>query len=181
MKNKVLLLILIFTLGYQNNFAQKFGYVDTEFITSKMPEYKAAQTQIEELTKSWINDIADKNEEIELLIKNLRMEEALLTDEMKLDRQNKINEKEKEVRDLQNKTFGLNGELIKKKQDLMKPILDQIAKALEKVVRDKKIDFIFDKSSENITMLYTNPRHDYTDYIMEELGISADQIKEKNK
>ncbi|MBP6386342.1 MAG: OmpH family outer membrane protein [Pseudarcicella sp.] len=181
MKFKVLILFLILALGVQKNYAQKFGYIDTEFITSKMPEYKTAQSEIETLTQSWIKDISDKNEEIEQLAKSLRMEESLLTDDMKQERQKKINDKEKEARDLQNKAFGLNGELVKKKQELMKPILDQIAKALEKVVRDKKIDFIFDKSSESISMLYTNPRHDYTDYIMEELGISADQLKEKNK
>lgn len=161
--------------------AQKFGYIDTEFITSKMTDYQNAQTDIENVTAKWVKEISDKNAEVEKLEKAYRAEEVLLTEEMKQTRQRAIAEKSKEARDYQNKVFGINGELIKKKQDLMKPILDEIAKAVEKVVRQKRLDFIFDKSSDNVTMIYTNPQHDYTDYVMEELGISPDQLKEKEE
>ncbi len=161
--------------------AQKFGYIDTEFITSKMPDYEKAQLDIEALTDKWIKEIAAKNEEVEKLERAYRAEEVLLTEEMKQQRQRMIADKQKDVRALQNKVFGINGDLIKKKQELMKPILDEIAKAVEKVARQKRLDFLFDKSSDGLAMLYTNPIHDYTDYIMEELGISTEQLKEKER
>lgn len=161
--------------------AQKFGYIDTEFITSKMPDYEKAQLDIEALTDKWIKEIAAKNEEVEKLERAYRAEEILLTEEMKQQRQRVIADKQKDVRTLQNKVFGINGDLIKKKQELMKPILDEIAKAVEKVARQKRLDFLFDKSSDGLAMLYTNPIHDYTDYIMEELGISTEQLKEKER
>lgn len=161
--------------------AQKFGYIDTEFITSKMPEYEKAQSEIEVLTDKWIKEIATKNEEIEKLERAYRAEEVLLTEEMKQQRQRVIVDKQKDVRTLQNKVFGINGDLIKKKQEIMKPILDEIAKAVEKVARQKRLDFLFDKSSDGLAMLYTNPIHDYTDYIMEELGISTEQLKDKER
>ncbi|MDH4460058.1 MAG: OmpH family outer membrane protein [Flectobacillus sp.] len=161
--------------------AQKFGYIDTEFITSKMPEYERAQAEIEVLTDRWIKEISLKNEEIDKLERAYRAEEVLLTEEMRQQRQRGISDKQKDVRTLQNKVFGINGDLIKKKQEVMKPILDEIAKAVEKVARQKRLDFLFDKSSDGLAMLYTNPVHDYTDYIMEELGISTEQLKEKER
>lgn len=181
MKKKIFLLILPIFCFVINAKAQKIGYIDTEYITSKMPEYKAAQAEIEKLTAKWIKEVSDKNDEVVKLEKSYRAEEILLTEEMKQQRLRAIADKEKEAKDLQNKVFGYNGDLLKKKQDIMKPVLDEVAKSVEKIARLKKIDILFDKSSDGISMLYTNPIHDYTDYILEELGISPDQLKEKER
>ena len=181
MKKKIFLLILplfCFALSLK---AQKIGYIDTEYITSRMPEYKAAQAEIEKLTAKWVKEVSDKNDEVAKLEKTYRAEEILLTEEMKQQRLRTISDKEREAKDLQNKIFGYNGDLLKKKQDIMKPVLDEVAKSVEKVARLKRIDILFDKSSDGISMLYTNPIHDYTDYILEELGISPDQLKEKER
>jgi outer membrane protein len=178
---KIFLLILplfcaVFTLK-----AQKFGYIDTEYITSRMPEYINAQAEIEKLTTKWIKEVSDKNDEVTKLEKAYRAEEILLTEEMKQQRLRTISDKEKEAKDLQNKVFGYNGDLLKKKQGIMKPVLDEVARAVEKIAKSKRLDFLFDKSSDGLAMLYTNPIHDYTDYILEELGISPDQLKEKER
>lgn len=181
MNKQKFLLILTFLISCLGAYAQKIGYVDTEYITSKMPAYKKAQEDIEALTAQGIKQVADKNDEVAKLEKAYRAEEVLLTEEMKQQRLKTIADKEKEVKELQNKIFGINGELFKKKQDIMRPILDEIAKALEKIARQKRLDIIFDKSSDGLAILYTNPVHDYTDYVMEELGISVEQLKEKEK
>eukprot|EP01136_Pigoraptor_vietnamica_P022110 Opistho-1_new@72905 len=181
MKKRIFLLILPFLCFCASIKAQKFGYIDTEYVTSKLPEYKNAQEEIEKLTSKWIKEVAAKNEELSKLEKAYRYEEVLLTEEMKVQRLKVIAEKEKEAKELQNKIFGFEGELFKKKQDIMKPVLDEVAKAVEKVAKLKKLDILFDKSSEGLAMLYTNPTHDYTDYVMEELGISPEQIKEKQE
>jgi len=97
-------------------------------------------------------------------------EEILLTEEMKKERMTAISKKEEEVKSLNNEIFGLNGQLFQKKKEIMRPIMDVIYNSCEKVARAKKIMFLFDKASD-ISMIYTDPRHDYTDYIMEELGI----------
>jgi outer membrane protein len=178
---KIILLILPFFCATLNLKAQKFGYIDTEYITSRMPEYTNAQAEIEKLTTKWIKEVSDKNDEVTKLEKAYRAEEILLTEEMKQQRLRAISDKEKEAKDLQNKVFGYNGDLLKKKQDIMKPVLDEVAKAVEKIAKSKRLDFLFDKSSDGLAMLYTNPIHDYTDYILEELGISPDQLKEKER
>ncbi|MEA5257408.1 OmpH family outer membrane protein [Arcicella aquatica] len=181
MKKRIFLLILPFLCLCSSIEAQKFGYIDTEYVTSKLPEYQSAQAEIEKLTTKWIKEVSTKNDELAKLEKAYRAEEVLLTEEMKVQRLKVIADKEKEAKELQNRIFGFDGELIKKKQDIMKPVLDEVAKAVEKVARLKKLDFLFDKSSDGLAMLYTNPIHDYTDYVMEELGISTEQLKEKQE
>ena len=152
--------------------AQKFGYVDSEFILGKMPEYQKALSEIDKFADKWSKDIQDKYVDIERLQKAYQAEEILLTEDMKRDRQRVLMEKEREAREYNNKVFGYQGLLFEKKKELIKAPMEQIHRALEKVAAQKKLDFIFDKASDFV-MLYTNPRHDYTDYVMEELGLDA--------
>ena len=150
--------------------AQKFGYVDTEFIFGKMPEYQKALSEIDKFADKWSKDIQDKYVEIDKLQKAYQAEEILLTEDMKRDRQRLISDKEREAREYNNKVFGYQGLLFEKKKELMKAPMELVNRAVEKVCLQKKLDFIFDKASDFV-MLYTNPRHDYSDYVMEELGL----------
>lgn len=171
--------ILLFA---SSSYAQKFGYVDTEFITSKMPEYAKAQQQIDQNTKTWLAEVEKKKEELEKLEKEYKLEELLLTEDLKLQRQAAIQAKSKEAKAFENQVFGAEGELFKLKQAAYKTILDQISKAIEKVVRAKRLDFIFDKANDGLVLLYTNPVHDYSDYVLEELGVELDpNLVEKTK
>lgn len=154
-------------------FAQKFGYVDTEFIFSKMPEYQKALTEIDKFADRWSKDILDKQAEIEKLQRTYQAEEILLTDDMKRERLRVISEKEREAREYNNKVFGYEGLLFQKKKELIKAPMEIVQRAIEKVASQKKLDFVFDKASDFV-MLYTNPRNDYTDYVMEELGLDMD-------
>jgi outer membrane protein len=164
------LFFLILSLISATAFSQKFGYIDSEFITSKMPEYQDAINAMNTYSEQWIKDIETKHQEVAEMKRTFEQEEILLTEEMKKDRQAEIAAKEQEVKKLNNDIFGLNGQLFQKKKEIMKPIMDAIYTSCEKVARQKKLMFIFDKASD-ISMIYTDPRHDYTDYVMEELGI----------
>ncbi|CAH0996945.1 hypothetical protein EMA8858_03080 [Emticicia aquatica] len=177
MKKTIFLLFL--ALVSIQSFAQKFGYIDSEFITSKMPEYKKAQEDMEKYSEKWVLDIQSKYTELEKMRQQFQQEEILLTADMKRDRQKNIDDKESEIKELNNKVFGMNGLLFLKKKELMKAILDDIYKACEKVARQKQLMFIFDKASD-LSMIYTDPRHDYTDYVMEALGISLKEDKNQN-
>ncbi len=150
--------------------AQKFGYVDTEFVYSKMPEYQKALSEIDKFTDKWAKDIQDKYADIEKMQRAYQAEEILLTDEMKRDRQRLLSDKEREAREYNNKVFGYEGMLYQKKKELMRTPMDMVIRAIEKVSLQKKLDFMFDKASDFV-MLYTNPRHDYTEYVMEDLGL----------
>jgi outer membrane protein len=158
----------------QRTYAQKFGYIDTEFITSKMPEFQKVQTALNEKTKNWLKEVADKQEAVAQLEKEFHLEELLLTDELRQQRLATIKLKDQEAKAYQEKVFGEEGELFKAKQNAMKPILDEISKALERVVRQKRLDFVFDKANDGLALIYTNPIHDYSDYVLEELGLELD-------
>ena len=173
---------LVLMLSASSSFAQKFGYVDTEFITSKMPDYAKVQQQIDQNTKNWLAEVEKKKEELAKLEKEFKLEELLLTEDLKQQRLAAIQTKTKEARAFENQVFGAEGELFKMKQAAYKSILDQISKAIEKVVRAKRLDFIFDKANDGLVLLYTNPVHDYSDYVLEELGLELDpNLAEKTK
>ncbi len=169
MKKTVFLVLLssVLSLGVQ---AQKFGYVDMEYITSKMPEYKKAEEEMNQFSERWAKEIQEKGAEIDRLQRAFMAEEVLLTDELKRKRQNEIREKELETREYNNKVFGMNGMMLEKKKELMKPVMERLQRSIEKVCSQRRLDFLFDKSSD-IVIVFSNPRHDYTDYVMEDLGI----------
>ena len=162
------------------NFAegQKFGYIDTNFILSKMPEYAKAQSEIDQLSSGWQKEVEDMTKNVEALYSSLKAEEVLLTDEMKSERLEAIHKKEAEAKEYQRKVFGFGGLFFLKKQELIKPLQDKVWDAVEKVAKQNRLAIIFDKSSE-LVMIYTDPRHDYTDFVLEELGLGDpnDKIK----
>jgi outer membrane protein len=177
MKKVLFFVILIVCSASFSASAQKFGYVDTEFVFGKMPEYQKALTEIDKFADKWSRDIQDKYVEIEKLQKGYQAEEILMPDDLKRDRQRAISDKEREAREYNNKVFGYEGLLFQKKKELMKAPMETVNRAIEKVAAQKKLDFMFDKASDFV-MLYTNPRHDYTDYVMEELGLGQEQAKQ---
>jgi outer membrane protein len=169
---KILFLIFLSLFLTQVSFAQKFGYVDSEFILSKMPAYASAQKEVDKLSETWQKDIEVRYKDIDKMYKSYQAEEVLLTEEMKKKRQNEILEKEKEVKEYQKKIFGFEGQLFKKRQELVKPVQDEVYEAIEKVAKQRQLQIVFDKSG-GLVMLYTNPVHDYTEYVLEALGLAS--------
>ena len=161
-----LLLLLIVGSGY----SQKWGYVDTEFILSKIPAYKEAQDEINTLSLSWQQEIQTMYKEIEALYNKLQVEEVLLTKEMRDERMAEIKLREEEVKEYHKKVFGFEGLFFLKKKELIKPVQDQVFEAVEKVAKENRLQMVFDKSGE-LVLIYTDPIHDYTDYVLEELGL----------
>ncbi len=150
--------------------AQKFGYIDSEYITAKMPAYKEAVQTMDDYAKKWVAEIDKKKEELYQKKIKFQQEEILLTETMKEERQLALQNEELELSKLNNQVFGIEGLLFEKKKDIMLPILDEIYKACERVARERRLAFIFDKSSD-ISIIYSDPRHDYTDYVMEVMGL----------
>ncbi len=158
--------------------AQKFGYVDTKYIMSKMPEYQEYQGQVDKLAKEWEGQVREMRKEIDGLYAALNAEEVLLTPEMKSERLAEIKAKENQMKKFQTDVFGFEGLLYLKKKELIKPVQDEVFEAIEKVCRENRLAIMFDKAGELI-MIYTDPRHDYTDFVLEtlELGDPNDTIQ----
>ncbi len=149
--------------------AQKYAFVDTEYILNHIPSYKAAKSQLDKTSEEWQKEIETKYTEIEQMYKDYQAEKVLLTDEIRKTREDEIINKEKEVKELQKNYFGQSGSLYKKRQELIKPIQDEIYKAVKDIATESGYAVIFDTSS-GPTMLYTNPRYDVSDEVLEKLG-----------
>ena len=174
----IILTFLAICLWYSPVQAQKFGYVNTNFILNKMPEYNSAKAEIDKLSQGWQEEIQTMQQDIAAMYAALQAEEVLLTPEMKEERENTIKKKEDYLKEYQKKVFGFEGLFFLKKKELIKPVQDKVYEAVEKVAREHRLQIVFDKSGE-LVMIYTDPIHDYTDYVLEklDLGDPNDVIK----
>ncbi|CAI8320092.1 MAG: hypothetical protein CNE98_02620 [Bacteroidetes bacterium MED-G17] len=169
MKNIVLAIVLS-TLGFQNLHAQRFAFVDTDYLLNQMPDYRSAQKEIDQMSENWQKEIEQKYMEIEKMYKTYQVEKPLLTASDRKKREEQIILKERETKDFQNKIFGYEGELFKEKEKRIKPIQDKVYTAIQKVAKDNALDFIFDKSGQT-SMLFTNSKFDKSDEVLDELGV----------
>jgi outer membrane protein len=180
MKKIFLAALVIIIAANSNTFAQKFAYVNSEYILENIPEYKTAQDQLDQISAGWQKDIELKYADIDKMYKAYQAEQILLTDDLKKKREEEIVAKEKEVKDFQKLKFGFEGELFKKKQDLVKPIQNKVYNAIKKLATDGAYSFIFDKSSDLI-MLYANSKYDKSDEVLAAMGYKAVEKKKITK
>lgn len=173
----ITIFFLIFGLNFVN--AQRFGYIDTDFILNKMPEYKKAQEEINRLSELWTKEIQTMAKNVEAMYSTLQAEQVLLTEEMRKERTELIKKKEAELKEYQNKVFGFGGLFFLKKAELIKPVQDKVWDAVDKVAKQNNLAIVFDKSGE-LVMIYTDPRYDYTDFVLDELGLGDPNDKIKN-
>ena len=173
-KPQVILSLVFITLwaisGNSAAYGQKLGYVNTDFVLSKMPEHQKAQAEVDALAVKWQEEISGMQQAIDEKYSELKVEEVLLTEAMRKERVAEISEQEKTLKEYQQKVFGFEGLYYLKKQELMKPLQDEVFDAVEKVAKQNKLQFVFDKAGD-LVMIYTNPIHDYTDYVLDELGL----------
>ena len=169
MKKLLLVACSLCLLGITAN-AQRYGIVDTKYILDKMPDYKEAQKKLDQFSEQWQKEIEGKQAELDKMYKDFEAEQAMLSDELKKKRQTEIFNKEKETRELQRRRFGFEGDLFKRRQELIKPIQDRVYNAIQKIAVAKQYDFILDKS-EGITVIFADPKLDRSEDVLRELGV----------
>jgi outer membrane protein len=173
---KKVILIVCFTLfAFTASFAQRFAYVDSDYILKHMPEYASAQKQLSSLSDQWQKEVDSRFAEIDRLYKAYQADQVLLTPDMKKRREAEIVDKEKAAKDFQRQKFGPDGELSQKSTAVIKPIQDRVAKAVQGVAEADNLDMIFDKNSE-VIMLFANPRYDKSDDVIKRLGLKPGVI-----
>jgi len=152
------------------SFAQRYAVIDTKYILDKMPEYTAAQEKLDQFSKMWQQEIDAKAAILDKMYKEYDAEQVMLSDQLRKKREDQIYNAEKELRDLQRQRFGFEGDLFKKRQELVKPIQDKVYNAIQKLAAEKMYDFILDKS-EGITVIFADPKLDKSDEILKALGV----------
>ena len=149
--------------------AQKYAFVDSEYIRKNIPAFTAAQEQLDKLSKQWEKEVADGYAVVEQMYKSYQNDAVLLSQDMKTKREEAIIAKEKEMKDLQNKYFGMEGDLFKKREELVKPIQDEILKAIKEMAVEGSYAVIFDTAAGG-NILFANPKFDLSDQVLEKLG-----------
>jgi outer membrane protein len=159
------LLAVIFTLQLH---AQRYAVIDTRYILNKLPEYEDAQKKLDAFSTQWQKEIDEKQVVLDQLYRNFEAERVMLSDELLKKREDDLFNKEKELRDLQKKRFGFEGDLFKRRQELVKPIQDRVYNAVQKIAVVRQYDLVFDKS-EGITIIFADPKLDRSDDVLKEL------------
>jgi outer membrane protein len=166
---KLFLTLAVSFLTITNSNAQKFAYVDTDYILNKIPDFRQAQDKLDALSADWQKEIENKYADVEQMYRAYQQEQVLLTDEMKTKREETIIKKETGAKNLQQKYFGPEGDLYAKRQELIRPIQDKIHDAIKQLAANNKYQVIFDSSSDLI-MLYKNDNLDKSDKVLELMG-----------
>lgn len=166
---KILLLTIILTGVFNIAQAQKYAFVDTDYILDNIPAYRSAQEQLDQISRQYQKELEDLHAELDQMFKDFQAEAVLLSNDMKRRREDVIVSKEKEYKKLQRQYFGPEGDLFKKRESLVKPIQDDIYNAIQDVATQGNYAVIFDKAA-GVSMLYTNPKYDLSDQILEKLG-----------
>lgn len=167
---KKTILSLAFFLTLSQGMAQNYAVIDTRYILDKLPEYKLADSKIKMLGEQWQKEIDNKQSDLDKLYKGYESEKFMLTEDLKKKRETELFNKEKEVRDMQKKRFGYEGDLFKERQNIIKPIQDKVFNAILKLAAARGLDFVLDKS-DGITVIFADPKLDKSDDVLREMGI----------
>lgn len=167
---KLFLTLLLPILAVTAAFAQRFAYVDSDYILKHIPEYASSKKQLDAISSQWQKETDDRFQEIDRMYKAYQADQVLMTGDMKKRRENEIVDKEKAAKDFQRQKFGPDGELAQRSTALIKPIQDRVAKAVQATAESENLDMIFDKNSE-VIMLYASPRYDKSAAVITRLGL----------
>ncbi len=150
--------------------AQRYAIIDTKYILDKMPDYKGAQKILDDVASNWQKEIDASQTELDKMYKDYEAEQVMLSEELRKKREDQLFIKEKNLRDQQRGRFGFEGDLFKKRQELIKPIQDKVYNAVQKLAVQRGYDFILDKS-EGITVIFADPKLEKSEDILKELGV----------
>lgn len=168
---KKVILAFFLLMGMVNAaMAQRYAYVDTQYILDQMPEYSEAQLELDKASEQWQNEIEVLFEDVEKKRKEFQAEAILLPDEIKKQREKEIMDAEFKAKEIQKKRFGVGGDLFAKREELIKPIQDKIFNAIQEIAADRNYAFVFDKANQS-NLLFADPKYDISDQVLRKMGI----------
>jgi len=170
MKRLLFVCAMVVAFGF-NAQAQRYCVIDSKYILEKITDYRDAQTRLDQQSKVWQTEIDNQMAEVDRMYKSYQAERAMLGDDIRKKREEEIMTKEKAARDLQKQRFGYEGDLFKKRQEMVKPIQDRVYTAVQKVATTKGYDIVLDKAG-GVTLFYANPTLDKSDDVLKQLGVN---------
>lgn len=170
MKKLALICLIVFGTTFAN--AQKYAYIDSDFILNSMPEYKESKEKLDKLAERWTEEIESRYQELRVKKDNFAREEVLLPSEEKNKRKEELTKLETEAMEMQKMRFGVNGDYFQKRQELIKPIQDKVFDAMQKVASKRNYSFVFDKANQS-NLVYADSKFDISDEVLKEMGITS--------
>lgn len=146
--------------------AQRIAVINVNEIMESIEEYQEAQEELDRLASKWRQDIAQEYDKIKGMYNRYQAEQVLLSDEARQQREEEIMNMEKQVRDLQKSYFGPEGQLFQRRQELVRPIQDEVYAKIEEYAKERGYDLILDKSSAS-GIIFNNPDYDKTQEILQ--------------
>lgn len=171
MKPLVLTMLLLFGTGFA--MSQKYAYIDSDYILKNVPAYNEAKEKLDKLAERWTKEIETRYEVLAQKKENFAREEVLLPKEEKKKREEEISKLELEAMQMQKLRFGVNGDYFQKRQELIKPIQDEVYDAMQKVASKRSYSFVFDKANQS-NLIYADSKYDISSTVLKEMGLSAD-------
>ena len=164
-----LMIFSFFALVGTTAFAQRVGIVNTGEVLESIEDYRNSQAELDRLADQWRQDIAKEHDKIKAEYNRYQAEQVLMSDEARRQKEDEIIQMESRVRDMQKRRFGPEGDLFKKRQEMVEPIQDRVYKAIEEYADARGYDIILDKSS-NAGLIFSNDKYDITSDILREIG-----------
>ena len=171
MKRSILFLFILILAGseaYAQN--QKIGFIDSDYILSRMPEYSGLEQRLRALTEEWREDIEELDREIDQLEREYSAREILYTDEVRRQRINEIETKKRQREQYINSRYGPEGEYFRQQQLILEPLQRRIIEAVERISSRDNFDFVFDRSGDFL-FLYARSQWNLSDDVLLELGV----------
>jgi len=167
-------------LSFTGLMAQKYAYVDTEYILDNIPEYKDAQRQLDELAEEYQAEVEEAYAKLDKMVKDFQAESVLLPDDIKKKREDELNDERNKIRELQKQHFGPEGDLFDKREELVKPIQEKIFNAIEEIATEKNYSFVFDKAG-SLSILYVNAKYDISDDVLDKVGAELGTVRREDR
>jgi outer membrane protein len=167
---RILLLAFCSLMAVATLKAQRYAVIDTKYILDRLPEYKTAQKNLDDIAGGWQREIDKLQSDLDKMYKDFEAEQVMLSEDLRKKREDQLFGKEKTLRDLQRQRFGFEGDLFKKRQELIKPVQDKVYSAVQKLAVSRGYDFILDKS-EGITVIFADPKLEKSEEVLRELGV----------
>lgn len=166
---KKLAIFVTFLFATAHIYAQKIGVVDTNYILSKLPQYKEAENRLNSQISQWQSDLQKLQADYERKREAFENEKVLLVGEQLKMREKEVVDMEASIRNTIGARFGTNGEVNQLRSNLTKPFQDQIWNAIKTVSTKNSLGIVLDKSN-NISVIFLDKKYDYTDAVLSLLG-----------
>ncbi|MEE2627531.1 MAG: OmpH family outer membrane protein [Candidatus Latescibacterota bacterium] len=163
-------LALVCTLAPVAGWAEiKIGYIDSEVLKERLPEFREAQRKLDQLRQDYENQAKDREAKLMKLQEDFRKQELLMSEARKAELQADFEEKVRQLQAFTQEKFGPEGELMRKNIELSEPIFKKINDALKTLAEEEGYDFVFDAAAPSSGLVFAGEDYDLTETLLESL------------